>query len=234
MAQKLKFNLRKKDIIIVYLQLLTIKFLIMKKFLLFTALAIFTFTTAQSQEFRLGAKAGLNIASLGGDSYYGGLGSLGSRTSFHIGGLVEIPLMGKFSLQPELLYSSEGSDWTFGSFGDNTKLDYIRVPLLAKFYIIEGLSAEAGPVFGVLVNAEGTFYNEDDDLVSGDAKDIYKSFDAQFGIGASYRLNMGVFFSLRYNKGLLNVNEEYKVFDYTYNTGKNQNNVFQISAGYSF
>src|SRR5690606_40049409 len=67
----------------------------MKKLLLFTAVALFAFTTAQSQEFRIGAKAGVNIASLGGDSYYGGLGSLGSRTSFHIGGLVEIPLMGK-------------------------------------------------------------------------------------------------------------------------------------------
>lgn len=206
----------------------------MKKLLLFTAVALFAFTSVQSQEFRLGAKAGLNVASLGGDSYYGGLGSLGSRTSFHIGGIVEIPLMGKFSLQPELLYSSEGSDWSFGTLGEDTKLDFIRVPVLAKFYIIEGLSAEAGPVFGVLVNAEGTYYNNDGDLVSGDAKDYYRSFDAQFGIGASYRLNMGFFFSLRYNKGLLNVNEEYRVLGTNYNTGKNQSNVFQVSAGYSF
>ena len=206
----------------------------MKKLLLFTAVALFALTSVQSQEFRLGAKAGLNVATLGGDSYYGGLGSLGSRTSFHIGGLVEIPLMGKFSLQPELLYSSEGSDWSFGTLGEDTKLDFLRVPVLVKFYIIEGLSAEAGPVFGVLVNAEGTYYDDDGDLVSGDAKDYYRSFDAQFGIGASYRLNMGVFFSLRYNKGLLNVNEEYRVLGTTYNSGKNQSNVFQVSAGYSF
>jgi hypothetical protein len=206
----------------------------MKKLLLFIAVTVLSFSAAQSQEFRLGAKAGVNIASLGGDSYYGGLGSLGSRTSFHIGGLIEVPLMGKFSLQPELLYSSEGSDWSFGTVGDNTKLDYIRVPVLAKFYIIEGLSAEAGPAFGVLVNAEGTYYNNDGDLVSGDAKDSFRSFDAQFAIGASYRLNMGFFFSLRYNKGLLNVNEEYEILGTQYNTGKNQSNVFQVSAGYSF
>ncbi|TXD67771.1 PorT family protein, partial [Aequorivita lipolytica] len=41
-------------------------------------------------------------------------------------------------------------------------------------------------------------------------------------------LNMGVFFSLRYNKGLLDVND---IDGYN---GKNQNNVFQVSAGYSF
>ncbi|MAO47146.1 porin family protein [Winogradskyella sp.] len=206
----------------------------MKKLLLFTAVMLFTLTSVQSQEFRMGAKAGLNVASLGGDSYYGGLGSLGSRTSFHIGGLVEIPLMGKFSIQPELLYSSEGSDWSFGTLGEDTKLDFVRVPVMVKFYVIEGLSAEAGPVFGVLVNAEGTYYDNNGDLVNGDAKDYYRSFDAQFGIGASYRLNMGVFFSLRYNKGLLNVNEEYRVLGTTYNSGKNQSNVFQVSAGYSF
>jgi hypothetical protein len=195
----------------------------MKKFLLFTAVALFALTSVQSQEFRLGAKAGLNVASLGGDSY--GVGSLGSRTSFHIGGLAEIPLMGKFALQPELLFSSEGSNWTFTGLDDNLKLDYIRVPVLAKFYIIEGLSAEAGPVFGVLVNAK----NDDGD----DIKENFKTFDAAFGIGASYRLDMGVFFSLRYNKGLLNVNEDYEEEGVTYSY-KNQSNVFQISAGYSF
>ncbi|PHR12075.1 MAG: hypothetical protein COA40_09915 [Aequorivita sp.] len=195
----------------------------MKKLLLFTAIALFTLTSVQSQEFRLGAKAGLNVASLGGDSY--GVGSLGSRTSFHLGGLAEIPLMGKFALQPELLFSSEGSNWTFTGLDDNLKLDYIRVPVLAKFYIIEGLSAEAGPVFGVLVNAK----NDDGD----DIKENFKTFDAAVGIGASYRLDMGVFFSLRYNKGLLNVNEDYEEGGVTYSY-KNQSNVFQVSAGYSF
>lgn len=190
----------------------------MKKILLFIAVVALTCTTAQAQEVRLGAKLGLNVASLGGDSY--GVGSLGSRTSFHIGALAEIPLKGKFALQPELLYSSEGSDWSWG-LGDNAlKLDYIRVPVLAKFYIIEGLSAEAGPVFGVLVNASD---DSDEDI-----KDYYKSFDAAIGIGATYRLNMGVFFSLRYNKGLLDVND---IDDYS---GSNQSNVFQVSAGYSF
>lgn len=190
----------------------------MKKVLLFAAFAVFAFTTSQAQEFRLGAKLGLNLASIGGDAY-AGVGSLGSRTSFHIGGLAEIPLMGKLALQPELLYSSEGSDWSWGLGDDDIKLDFIRVPVLAKFYFIEGLSAEAGPVFGVLVSA---------DAAGEDVKDSYKSFDTAIGIGASYRLNMGVFFSLRYNKGLLDIND---IDGYS---GKNQSNVFQVSAGYSF
>src|SRR5690606_39538657 len=68
---------------------------ILKKCLFFMcALVVFSIGSVQSQEIRLGAKLGLNVASLGGDAY--GVGSLGARTSFHIGGLAEIPLMGKF------------------------------------------------------------------------------------------------------------------------------------------
>lgn len=208
----------------------------MKKLLLFTAFAVFVFSTTQAQEFRIGAKAGLNVASLSGDSSDGSttVGELASRTSFHLGGLVEIPLMGRFSLQPEILYSSEGSksDWSFLAVNEDTatKLDYIRVPVLAKFYIIEGLSAEAGPVLGVLVSAkyEGTYNGED---VNNDIKDGYNTMDIGLGIGASYRLNMGVFFSLRYNKGLSNILKDSEVSAVTY---KNQSNVFQVSAGYSF
>ncbi len=201
----------------------------MKKVLLFAAFAVFAITTSQAQEFRLGAKLGLNLASLGGDSFAGT--SFGSRTSFHIGGLAEIPLMGKLALQPELLYSSEGSDLSIGGiglYGGNDykiKLDYIRVPVLAKYYFLDGLSAEAGPVFGVLVSAE---------QADKDIKDRYNTFDTAIGIGASYRLNMGVFFSIRYNKGLMNVNDDYIDSSGITISSKNQSNVFQVSAGYSF
>ena len=189
----------------------------MKRLLLIAAFAVFTFTTAQSQEVRYGVKAGLNMASLGGDT--NGNISFGVRNSFHVGGLAEISFSEKFALQPEVLYSSEGYDFsTLGSSYDG-KLDYIRVPVLAKYYIIEGLSAEAGPVFGVLVSAK----NGDVDV-----KDNLKTFDTALAFGASYRLNMGVFFSARYNLGLMNIN------DVDGSNVKNQSNVFQLSAGYSF
>lgn len=189
----------------------------MKRIILFAAFAVFAFTAAQAQEVQFGVKGGVNIASMGGDSY--GIGSIGSRTSFHIGGLVEIPLVGDFALQPELLYSSEGSNWAWGFAGSDTKLDYIRVPVLGKYNMpfVEGLSAELGPVFGILVNAKQG---------SVDVKDGYKSFDAQLGIGATYQFDFGLFAGLRYNKGLLNINDS--------SDWKNQSNVFQISAGYAF
>ena len=193
----------------------------MKKFLLFTAMAIFAFVNANAQgEFRIGFKAGVNIASIGGDYTYG-VGSFGSRTGFHLGALVEVPINDKFSVQPEILYSAKGSNFDLSSGDTDFKLDYIDLPILGKYHIIQGLSAELGPVIGVLVKAD---YDDED------VKDEFKSVDVGIGIGASYRLPMGVFFSLRYNKGVIDVNDSDDPFlDY-----KKQNNVFQASAGYSF
>lgn len=201
----------------------------MKRILLLAAFAIFAFTTAQSQEVRFGAKLGLNMASVGGDSYNYGWsgGSFGNRTAFHIGGFVEIPLAGDFSLQPEILYSSEGAGFSVGlvSVGTDLKLDYLRVPIMAKYNMpfVEGLSAELGPTIGVLLSADD----------GEDVKDAFNTLDVQVGIGVTYRFNFGLHAGLRYNKGVMNI---YDVSDVPsgFSKPKAQSNVFQISVGYSF
>ncbi|CAM3392098.1 porin family protein [Aequorivita lipolytica] len=217
----------------------------MKKLLLFTAVVLFAFTTAQSQELRIGFKAGVNFASIGGDftDDYDG------RTSFHIGGLVEIPISEKFAVQPELLYSSQGATSEYSdSFGGVTftveeklKLDYINIPIMAKYYIIDGLAVEAGPQFGILVSAKGEYEASgggDSESDEEDLKDVYNTLDIGFGLGGSYRLNNGVFFSARYVIGLSDVTNEddfegdFGPFDIE--AFKQRNSVIQLSAGFSF
>lgn len=63
--------------------------------------------------------------------------------------------------------------------------------------------------------------NEDND-------DRFKTLDVAIALGASYRLNDNIFFSLRYNKGITNINGD------DFDGASSQNNVFQISAGYFF
>jgi len=188
----------------------------MKKQLLFTIFTCLLFVYGSAQDFKFGAKGGINIASIGGGSSFGvsGIGGLGSKVSFHIGGVAEVPISEKFAVQPELLYSSQGTKWNFTG-GDNLKLDYVNLPILAKYKIIKGLSAEAGPIVGFL-------------LATNANKEDYNSLDIAFAIGASYKLNDNIFFSLRYNKGITDINKNDTV------TIRNQNNVFQISAGYLF
>ncbi len=190
----------------------------MKKVVLIAAMAVFSLTSAEAQEFSFGVKGGVNVASIGGGTYTG-VGALGSRTGLHIGGLVEIPIMENISIQPELLYSMKGTNF------NDTNLDYIDLPILGKYNLpwVKGLSGELGPVIGILMSAERN---------GEDVKDFYKTIDAAIAIGATYKLDMGVFFSLRYNNGLIEVDD----FDDN-NSGywwSGKNNVFQISAGYAF
>lgn len=197
----------------------------MKKLYLFTLLSLLTITVSKAQEIRFGAKAGLNLSTFTGDAFTG----FDTRASFHIGALVELPLSEKFSIQPELLYSEKGSDLDdFFLFQFKANLNYIEIPVMAKYYVIEGLSIELGPVASILVKAEGS-----DKGVVKDVSDLYKTFDFGIGVGASYRLPMDVFFSLRFVKGFLDANERDSLDDYN-SDFKVQNAVFQISAGYMF
>ena len=210
----------------------------MKKLFFIAATIMLSVTATQAQEVRLGAKGGVNFATIGGDNTE----DLESLTGFHLGALVEIPVTERFAIQPEVLYSAQGSkienkilDVTATA---KSKLDYINLPVMAKYYVVDGLALEAGPQVGFLVSAESELDLDgidptiaqaiEDEFGSGDISDSVNSIDLGLAVGASYRLPMGVFFGARYTLGLSDIN------DINGYDGKNQNNVFQLSAGYSF
>lgn len=218
----------------------------MKKLIFIAAISVMAVSATQAQEVRLGAKAGVNFANIGGDNTNG----LDGLTGFHLGALVEIPVTERFAVQPEILYSAQGAkreitesfaSVSFKATG-KTKLDYINVPIMAKFYLIDGLAIEAGPQVGFLVKANTESKLDlngidptiaqliEDNFESGDIdiSDRTKSIDFGVALGTSYRLNNGVFFGARYILGLSDIN------DIDGSNFKNQNNVLQLSAGYSF
>jgi len=206
----------------------------MKKLILCGAIALFGFLSANAQEVKFGAKAGVNLATIGGD-----VEDADGRTSFHVGGVAEIMISDKFSVQPELLYSAQGlqSEYTetiFGSdvkFEEKLKLDYINLPIMAKFYVAEGLSIEAGPQVGFLISAESEVeasFEGDSENQTEDVKDGFKSVDFAAGIGLGYKLDSGLNFSARYTLGLANIAED-AGDDFSI-----QNNVLQVSLGYMF
>ncbi len=196
----------------------------MKKILAFIAIAFIGFSmNAQEESIRFGAKAGVNFNNVKGDNE-----GTDNRTGFHIGGLVEIPISEKFAFQPELLYSSQGTQVDEDDFESKTKLDYLNIPLMAKFYAAKGFSIQAGPQIGFLLsaNSEGTDLGQpfDDDI-----KDQLSSVDFGLNFGAGYQLDMGLFFEGRYNLGLSNIFDEDVIGDDSV-----QNSVFQVSVGYKF
>ena len=185
---------------------------------LLTALAIcaFSFSNAQGK-INFGAKAGLNLATLDGQDIEG----TGTKAGIHFGGMAEISINDKFSVQPELLFSTQGANAEFGE--DTFNLSYISLPIMAKYYATEALSIEVGPQVGFLVNAEleelGETYDIEEDTNGVD-------FSLNFGLG--YKLASGLNFSARYNLGLSNV------FDFEDQDVDEKNSVFQFSIGYFF
>ncbi len=206
----------------------------MKKLLVFAVLAAFSsVVTAQEEKIRFGAKAGVNFTTIVGD----GTDDVDGRTGFHIGAVVEIPIAEKFAFQPELVYSSQGFGLNIITFDDflgaipiesTTKLDYINVPLMAKYYVAQGFSLQAGPQVGFLVSskAEADAIGLSTEI---DIDDLIKTIDFGLNFGAGYQLDMGLFFDARYNLGLSNINDGFGS-----DLVKNQNAVLQLSVGYKF
>ena len=193
----------------------------MKKLFLFAGIAVFGLLCINAQSnptsdgIKFGAKAGVNFATLTGDTE-----DVKSRTAFHFGVVVEIPVSDKFSVQPELLYSAQGAKDDLSD--DVLKLDYLTIPIMAKLYVAEGFSLELGPQVGFLLSAKEEFDGESEDI-----KDFVKGTDFGVNFGLGYQLETGLNFGARYNLGLSDLND----FE---SSDSIKNGVFQITIGYFF
>jgi hypothetical protein len=204
----------------------------MKKIILSAlALTAFTFTAnAQTPDLKLGAKAGVNFANLNGGE------SMDMKTGFHVGVLAEIFINEKFSVQPEILYSAQGAEKS----GLKYEYNYINVPIMGKYYVMDGLNVQFGPQIGFLASAKskGGFSFEDLDIEgTGDIKDFTQKVDFGLNFGVGYELPMGLFFDARYNLGLTKVNKKINIdeeLDLDIEQKDIKNGVFQISVGYKF
>ena len=188
----------------------------MKKLLVLLLITNFGFAPINAQNITIGAKAGLNLSTLQPD-----LPDPATKTSIHFGGVAEIQLMEMFSLQPELLYSSQGVK-DESDDDEVVRLSYLTLPILGKYYIVDGVSIEAGPQIGFLLSAEVEDNGETTDL-----KEDTKSVDIGLAIGLGYKMDTGLNFALRYYLGsdINDIGEDPEEF---------KNRVFQISIGYFF
>lgn len=203
----------------------------MKKLMLTVAITVGTILTSNAQSdskvVQLGAKGGVNFASVTGDDF----DSPDSRTSFNAGIVAEVPYSERFSLQAEVFYSGQGfevEDINFAGANINTnkieyQLDYIQVPLLAKVYLIEGLNVYAGPQIGFKVNEEIDYESGDvnvDDTMLPEAQD----FDFSGTVGAGYKFDNGFFVDARYNYGFSDLIKD----------TDSHNSVIQAGVGFMF
>ncbi len=183
----------------------------MKKIILI-GLSVLSFTFMQAQKkFNFGIKGGVNFSNMNNisDNSY-----KKSKTGINFGLLAEISLSDKFSIQPEILYSTQGVKTDvyliapaylgpgpiFQSSTEKGKyiFNYIQIPILAKVYLIENLSFEIGPSFNFLTKSEQKSESQT-------FRNIGKDFEFSGALGLSYKLNKRLFVSSRFVKGFSNV-----------------------------
>lgn len=213
----------------------------MKKVLLVACLTLVCFSYAQKVQY--GVKGGLNLASLYGADYQ----DHEYNTYYHIGGMAELPITEKFSVQPELLYSVQGSkgDLILISLHNmavpypgyispkvtfDIKSQYLNIPVMAKYDVFKGVDLEFGPQLGFLLAAEQkTKYSGDTGttILTEDIKDDMNKVDFGLNFGLSYTIGNAINLGARYNLGLS------KVYDTNY-FEEEKNSVFQFSVGYFF
>lgn len=105
----------------------------MKKILLTALVALSAFAVkAQDEKFRFGEKIGVNLADLSGD-----LTESKAKTGFHVGLVFEYQFTENLSLQPEVIFSTQGNkedyiDFDGVHYNGKTKLSYFNIPVLSN------------------------------------------------------------------------------------------------------
>lgn len=195
-----------------------------KTFLLLVIAIVGVSASSNAQEYwNFGVKGGVNFTNMTSD----GFEDNNSRTGFHLGVLAEIPVSDRFSVQPEVLYSTHGTEEEGSNYTNEYKLDYIQVPVIAKFYLIDGLALEAGPSFNFLVQEEYDFESGVLDIESD--TDYASTFEFGGALGASYKFNNGFFLNGRYVIGFTDA------FDSdSFDEDAINNNGFQLGVGFQF
>jgi hypothetical protein len=185
----------------------------MKKIIITSFFLLATMYTFAQAQLAIGIKAGPNFANLDGSSAGE---TFKNRTGYHFGAFGLIKLT-KIGIQPEILFSQQGSKVKTNTDDFDANFSYINIPIIIKLYTIAGINLQAGPQFGFLSRAE---------IDDQDVKDSFKKSDISLALGAGWDLPFGLTLDARYNLGLSKINENDPGMDNI------KNQVWQVSVGY--
>jgi hypothetical protein len=188
---------------------------IMKKTILSVMLFACWAFTAHAQQLSFGVKGGLTLAKLTE------FNDAKVRPSIFAGGFANIAFNESMSLQPELLYSGQGTKYEPLNQMITYRLNYINIPVMFQYRIVPEFFLEAGPQLGFMVAAK-THAGK----VTVDIGDDTKAVDFGLGFGLGYQFPAGVGIAARYMFGLTNVFER--------SLDDNKNSVAQIGMFYTF
>jgi opacity protein-like surface antigen len=187
----------------------------MKKTILAAVALLAMSASVQAQLVKFGIKGGVNYANQNGteitvnsENY-----TTTAITGYHAGLIAEIKLVDSFSIQPELLYSTQGATYENAAEEFKNELGYLSIPVLAKINLGRFLSLELGPQASFLLSERNNF----------DVKDA-NTFDFAVVGGLGINITKSFFIQGRYGLGLTDASKDADV----------KNSVLQVSAGMKF
>ena len=195
----------------------------MKKLMLMAAV-LMTSVAAKAQnevgQFTIAPTVGINLASTSHSD-------ANSKLGLVIGATGEYGLTEKLSVTAALLYSMQGpkADLNYEGmkFTEKDKMNYLNVPILANYYVWQGLAVKAGVQLGVLLSAKEEIEGGGESA-SVDIKDACNTIDFAIPVGVSYEYKKFII-DARYNFGLNKILKEGESV---------QHRVFQLTVGYKF
>jgi hypothetical protein len=163
--------------------------------------------TLFGQRIDIGIKGGLNFSRLEIPDI-----STSQKTGYHLGAY-SLFKFGKLGIQPEFIFSQQGSKVDLGHWD----IKYVNIPVILKLYLAAGFNLQAGPQFGFLNKAE---------LDGNSIEDNIKKSDVSLGLGLGWDAPIGT--EIRMPVIIWEVTDNSD--DPAYETIKSQ--VFQLSLGF--
>jgi len=194
----------------------------MKKVIFMSILVVIALTSCQSM--KMVPELGANVASVNGDNAE----SFDSRTGINVGVHVRSAASDQVDVQAGLSYSQQGADYSESMFSGKYKLDYLNIPIMARFNVADGFVLQAGPQIGFLMSAKDE-YDYEGESGEEDVKDFLKGTDFGINVGAGYQFSGGFGIDATYNLGLTNIADSPDLSDVNWKHG-----VIQLRLSYAF
>ena len=181
----------------------------------------------KAQTIHFGPKAGGNLSWVSKLKYPNdnNTGINNARIFFHAGACGEYMFNDTWGVGVEALYTGIGNK---KDDMNKLKLDYLTVPVLAKFHLpsVEGLSFHLGPQVGFLMSAKKSIESLNKKDV--DAKKAFNDIDFAIVGGAEYAFDFGLIVGARYNFGMIDIDKDKLKSDDKYT-----NQFIQVYVGYN-
>jgi len=146
-----------------------------------------------------GIKIGLNLANFYGEDTEGSI-----NAGLLVGGVLHFPVSDKFALQPELLFSQQGSQTKEDNVTVRFNNNYLLLPLMSKIYLNPNIAFEVGPQIGFLLTSRLAAGESANDF-SVSTKDMFNTLDVALNAGLSYEWESNWVVGTRYSLGVTNV-----------------------------